>query len=351
MRLVKLDQLTGNEILAKAVLTEDYQELLAEGTQIKLGYLPKLVDLGITEVFVKDNEVEAQAKAILKKEVSTTCKEKVKEIISKHTYKNTKGMEEITTAAENIITNIVDDDNVVEQIYDIKERSSDLYEHSLSTCSMAVLVGLKMKLKQDQVHDLGVGCLLHDIGLRYVTIDYSNVDIENSETEKETEEYHKHTVYGYSALKNEEWLSKKSKEIILCHHEREDGSGYPLRAKELPVEIKIASLCDYFDESICGIGYQRKKVYEVVEYLKNFKGLLFDARVVDVLLDFIAVYPSGSKVMINTGEIAVVIKQNSGFPERPVIQIVTSKSGDSIEKAEELDLLKANNIFIDKVIN
>ena len=51
MRLIKLDQLTGNEILAKAVLTEDYQELLAEGTQIKLAYLPKLVDMGITEVF------------------------------------------------------------------------------------------------------------------------------------------------------------------------------------------------------------------------------------------------------------------------------------------------------------
>lgn len=351
MKLLKLDQITGNEILAKSILTSDYQELLTEGTQLKLGYLSKLSDMGITEVFVKDNEVETQSKEILKKEVNQKCKEKVRDIISKHTYNNSRDMQEIGVAADNIITEILEDDNVIEQVFDIKERSADIYEHSISTCTMATLIALKMKLNYERVHDIGIGCLLHDLGLRYVTMDYTNIEIENCENAKLIEEYHKHPVYGYSAVNNETWLSKTCKEIILCHHEKLNDSGYPLHTSELTLETKIAAVCDFFDESICGIGFERKKVYEVVEQLKVYKGFLFDNDVVEELLDFIAVYPSGSKVLTSEGDVAVVIRQNKGFPERPVIQLLIDKNGNMMEKIQVRDLLEYNNLFIEKVLN
>ena len=351
MKLLKLDQLTGNEILARSVLTSDYQELLSEGTQLRMGYLSKLADLGITEVFVKDNEIEAEAKDILKKEVNQKCKEKVRDIISRHTYNRNQGMEEISQAADNIITEMLEDENIIEQVFDIKERSADLYEHSISTCTIATLVGLKMKLSNERVHDLSVGCLLHDLGLRYVTIDYGNTEIEQSDNSVIIEEYHKHPVYGYSAVNNENWLSKTSKEIILCHHEKADSSGYPLHTFDLTEETKIAAVCDFFDESICGIGYERKKVHEVVEQLKAYKGKYFDEKVVDELLDFIAVYPSGTKVITNQGQTAIVIRQNKGFPERPVIQLLLDQEGNSIEPTQVKDLLENNNLFIEQVIN
>lgn len=351
MKLLKLDQITGNEILAKSILTSDYQELLTEGTQLKLGYLSKLSDMGITEVFVKDNEVDTQAKEILKKEVNQKCKEKVRDIISKHTYNKSQDMQEISLAADSIITEILEDENIIEQVFDIRERSADIYEHSISTCTMATLVALKMKIDKDRVRNIGIGCLLHDLGLRYVTVDYTNIEIDFCDNEKQIEEYHKHTVYGYSAVNNETWLDKVCKEIILCHHERLDDSGYPLHTSALSLETKIAAVCDFFDESICGIGYERKKVYEVVEQLKIYKGIYFDSNVVDELLDFIAVYPSGSKVITNEGDTAVVIRQNKGFPERPVIQLLIDKNGNMMEKKQLRDLLVYNNLFIERVLN
>lgn len=351
MKLIKLDEITGEEILARAILTDGYKELLSEGSKLKKDYIPKLLDMGITEVYIQDDKVKAQDIVILREEVTQKCREQVRSVISKHIYDHDDdSMLAISKTADNIINNIMEEDEVVEQIYDIKERSADIYEHSINTCSLSMLVSLKMKLSNEIVHDIGVGCLLHDIGLRYITVDYENKGIEEM-NDKEISEYKKHPVYGYSAVKTENWLSKTSKEIILCHHECMDGSGYPLHAKEMSTGVKIAAVCDFFDESICGIGHLRMKVHEVVEYLKGYKGILFDTQVVDELLDFTAVYPSKSSVLTSDGELAIVIKQNKGFPERPVLQLVADKNGKKYNEPKVIDLLEHNNVFIKKVID
>lgn len=351
MKLLKLEQITGNEILAKAILTSDYKELLAEGTCVRLEYIPKLKDMGIKEIFVKDNELDPQTRLILKADVNKRCKEKVQDIISKHTYNSGEDMTEIAKTADNIINVISNDDNVATQIYDIKERSADLYEHCISTCTIAILVAIKMKLSWTEIHDLGVGCILHDIGLRYVVVDYIDKEMLDSNNPEEREEYLKHPVYGYSAVRHEDWIKKISKEIILMHHENLDGGGFPLHTNTLLMTTKIAAVCDIFDEMICGIGRKRKKVYEVIEYLKAYRGTKYDVNVVDVLLDFTAVYPSGDKVLLNTGETAIVVNQNRGFPERPMVQLIMDKDGVVYDKIQVRNLLEYPNIFIEKVLN
>lgn len=349
MKRLMLDQVTGTEILARPIMTSNYKELLSDGVRLKREYVSKLRELGITEVYVKEKTADESSLSILKEEISVVYKERVQEIISKHTYQHTDDMIEIGNMANNIIFEIMKNDEVVEQIFEIKERSSDIYEHSISTCTLATLVALKMHISKEKVLTLGVGCLLHDLGIRYLAFDLDDIDFENM-SENEMQEYKKHPIYGYSAVRSEDWLSRESKDIILSHHERIDGSGYPLHIQNLSTETKIASVCDFFDESICGIGCDRMKVYEVVEYLKNTKGKLFDEKIVDALLEFIAVYPSGSKVITNEGETAIVIHQNKGFPERPVLRIIEDKEGRKQESIIK-DLLKYNYVFIEKVLN
>lgn len=244
---------------------------------------------------------------------------------------------------------ILEEDEVVEKIYDIKERSSDIYEHSISICSLATLTALKLKLSKQKVHDIGVGCLLHDLGLRYLTIDYADQDV-SSLSKMELAEFMKHPVYAYSVLKDENWISDISKNIILYHHELLDGSGYPLHAREIPFEAQIVNICDTFDEMICGIGCKRQRVYEAVEYLKMFKGLKYNKDIVDVFLEFTAVYPAGSHVLLSDNSIGSVIRQNKEFPDRPVVQIMKDKNGKTVNKQIILDLIKVNNIFIEKVV-
>ena len=350
MKLMAVDMLKGNEKLGRAVMTKNYRELLAAGTVLKPEYIEKLKELDIKEVYIKCDEKYYKKVDILKKEVEDTVKLQVKNIIEKHTYAHNEKLMQLNQAAESIISNILSEKEVIERVYDIKERSADIYEHSISTTSLAILIALKMSLSHEDIHDIGVACLLHDIGLRYLTIDYFNKEIEDM-NEAEKAEYKKHSIYGYSTLKNEWWISGGSKEIILSHHETLDGCGFPLHLTDISIPCRIVSVCDTFDEMICGIGRKRKKVWEAVEYLKTYKGIKYDTGIVEHLLEFTAVYPAGTTIITGKNEEAIVISQNKDFQDRPVIRILKDKEGNDIKGEIIMDLLKVHSVFIEKELD
>lgn len=349
MIVKKVEELTGNEILDRALISWDYQVILPEGAVIRQEYIDKLIDLGIKEVCVCEEEGIHES-LILKTDIESSVKEKVREILEKHTYKHSSNLEELSRTADNIINNILQEERVVEKVYDIKQRNADIYEHSISICSLAILTALKMKLPVNSIHDIGVACLLHDIGLRYQTFDFSDKDL-NELSDYEISEYKKHPIYGYSALKNETWLSDVSKDIILMHHERINGSGYPLKTRNISLECRIVSICDAFDERICGIGCRRIKVYEAIEYLKFHKDKKFDGKVVDIFLNFTAVYPVGTHVLTSEGEIGVVVEQNRDFQDRPILRIIQDRNGSDVKKEIIKDLVKIQNLFIEQVVS
>lgn len=347
MRLCKVNDLTGKEILAKDVFTTEYNILLSEGTVLKHEYIEKLKELNIRQVYIQEEEPNTKTVMILKEEVEKTFRSKVKSILEKHTYSHNNKLVELCQTADYIITNILEEEEVVEKIYDIKERSSDIYEHSISMCSLATVVALKMELPQETVHDIGVSCLLHELGLRYLDIEYDDQDLSQL-SEREFAEYKKHPVYGYTVLRDENWISNESKNMILYHHERLDGSGYPLKAADISRECSIVQICDAFDEMICGIGCKRKKVYEAVEYLKKNKDIKFDGKIVDIILEFTAVYPAGTIIRTNEGETGIVLYQNKQFPDRPVIRITKDRNGTAVDKVK--DLSEIDNVYIEQVM-
>ena len=350
MKLMAVDMLKGNEKLGRAVMTKNYRELLAAGTVLKPEYIEKLKELDIKEVYIKCDEKYYKKVDILKKEVEDTVKLQVKNIIEKHTYAHNEKLMQLNQAAESIISNILSEKEVIERVYDIKERSADIYEHSISTTSLAILIALKMSLSHEDIHDIGVACLLHDIGLRYLTIDYLNKEIEDM-NEAEKAEYKKHSIYGYSTLKNEWWISGGSKEIILSHHETLDGCGFPLHLTDISIPCRIVSVCDTFDEMICGIGRKRKKVWEAVEYLKTYKGIKYDTGIVEHLLEFTAVYPAGTTIITGKNEEAIVISQNKEFPDKPVIKLLKDSHGNKVLNEVIIDLSKVDNVSIKDVID
>ncbi len=347
----KIDELVGDEVVAKPVMTWDYQIILPEGAVIRPDYIQKLKELGVIDVWIMNQtSTETNEMVILKENVKNNVKQKVKDILERHTYHNNDELVGLSQTAEDIVSNILEEEKVVEKVFDIRQRSADLYEHSVSVCSMAILTALKLKLSKEKISEIGVGCLLHDIGLRYETISFNDMDIENNHS-PEAAEYKKHPVYGYNALRSENWLSQTSLGIVLFHHEKMDGSGYPIKNKDISLECRIVAVCDTFDEMICGIGYKRTKVYEAIEYLKHFKNSKFDGKIVDVFLSFTAVYPTGTHVITNEGEVGVVIGQNREFQDRPVLRIIRDKNGEELREEVIKDLVKVHNIFIDKVLD
>lgn len=402
MKLVIVDDLREGEILARDVLLEDYTVLLGKGTEIKKEYIQKLREMSIMTVYVEEPEEvvvkaeekqeqkvelveetpvqeeqpkekavekteEPQTKAktkkaktqtpkipleeltILRDDVEQKIKNKVRDILELHVYQHTEGLEEIAETAQNIITDLLEQQEVVEKVYDVKERSADIYEHCLTTCTIATLVGLKLQLSEKEVYDISVSSLIHDLGLRYLIVRYENQDI-HFLPKKQQEEYKKHAIYAYTAIKNEEWISEEAKEIILNHHEHKDSSGYPLGTDTMSRACQVMSVCDEFDEMICGIGKARIRVHEAINCIRNYSGVWYDEDIVKAFLQLIAVYPVGSKVRTSQGELAIVIKQNPHFPERPVLRVMQDKYGQPIMTEKRLDLIKDTNVVIQEVL-
>lgn len=349
MKLVEIDELQGGEILAKQILTNDYQVLLGKGTVIKKDYIEKLKELDILSVYVEETvaNITLDENEMIHEEVKKDCLIKVRSILEKHMYKMDDDLKKIEEASNEIMMNILNDEHVIKKVYEIKMRSSDVYEHSISVCILSILTSLKLDIPKDEIYDIGLAALMHDLGLRYITVNYDNTNIENY-TEKEKEEYKKHTIYGYSALLKEDWISEKVKKLILFHHERMDGSGYPLHAKELTKDNQILALCELFDELLCGVGCVRMKVHEAVEYIKVQKNQGFDATIVDALLQLAAVYPTGTKVKLSDGTIGIVIGQNQGFPERPKVKVYKN---DLDKEGNILNLLEILNLVVVDVLD
>ena len=347
MKLTKVDQLEEGNVLEQDIMTREYQVLLGTGTVLKKEYIEKLKELGINEVFIHDElKIPVKEILILRNDMEKGFHDKIRDVIEKHTYQHNDELQELCQTADAIIMEILSENSVLEKVYDIKQRSADLYEHSISLCTLVALLALKYSLKKDTVHDMGIACLLHDLGLRYLTLDYKDTNMTEM-SEIEFSEYKKHPIYAYTSLKNETWLSNESKNMILMHHEHIDGSGYPLHATSIPLTIQIITICDMFDEMISGIGYKRKKVHEAVEFLRTAANQLFPQQLVDNFLNFIAIYPVGTKVKLSTGEEAIVVKQNHAFPDRPIIRIIRDKNGKTVTKEIERDLVKEASIFVE----
>lgn len=346
----RVDELKEDDILARPVMIDKYRELLAENTKLKKEYIVKLKEFAIDLVYIREREIYDEEEIIHLKITSTSImKDKIQNILQSHIHQDNSDLQELSEAADSIIEGILSEEQVLERIFDIRERSADIYEHSLNVCIFSVIIAIKEKLSKSIIHDIGVGCLLHELGLRYIISDFDNKSL-NQMPKYHAEEYKKHPIYGYYAIETEDWLNELSKNIILNHHERKDGSGFPLKIKDYSKEIMIVNICDTFDEMISGIGFARVKVYEAVEFLKSYAAQYFDPHYVELFLQITAVYPTNSVVKTNEGETGVVIRQNKQFPERPVLKIVKDKDGNPVEGLKYIDLLKVHDIFIEEVI-
>jgi len=348
MRRVYVDNLTGAEILAKSIYMPNDIVLLSKGIRVKRSYVAKLKELGIEYIYINDAISEGiEIDDYIDEKTREECKKEVRNVLEKFSTSGKVELDLISQMAENIIDDILSNKEVLVNISDVRREDEYTYSHSVSVCSLAVLTALKSGYNQEKAKDLAIGALLHDLGKVLIPEDILNKSSELTEIEKEI--YKQHVINGYEAVKDESWLSATSKVIILTHHERIDGSGYPFgwKGDKINLSAKIVGVCDAFD-TITNKGLDNKpmKVYEAIEYLTAMKGVFFDEEIVDIFTNHIAAYPSGTGVKTNKGDICIVVRQNPDFPTRPVIRKIESSEGKKITEAEEIDLSIETTLFI-----
>lgn len=356
MKLLRLSELTGNERLGKHILTPNGKELMAKGTIIKSEYVTKLQELGIEYVYIDDSQfIEIDFDSLDEGVICSKVKEEstsiVKNVLERHIYKNTSDLVKLCEAANIIVDDILSEQDILERVINIRRENTDIYSHSINVCSLATVIALKNGYDKSIVTEIAKGCILHDLGLRYTTVNYENTNIDDLNP-KDKSDFKKHVVLGYDAIEHESWATQIVKDIVLLHHERCDGSGYPFKRldSELDDIIKIVSVCDDFDSMISGIGYESMKVHKVVEYIKCHSLCKYHSKYAEQLLAMVAMYPVGTKVIISDNRIGVVVKQNKECIDRPVLKIIADRTGKELPE-ETIDMTKSLTIFIEDTLD
>lgn len=171
----------------------------------------------------------------------------------------------------------------------LDSRDSYTANHSENVANYSKMIAEEMGFTQKEIEDIYHGGLLHDIGK--IGVPESVLTKPSRLTNEEFNEIKKHPEIGYRILKNVPYLEKQGVlDIVLYHHERADGKGYPkgLKGKEIPLKARIVAVSDAFDAMTTKRVYRNNPGidYAINEIKKN-KGIQFDEEVVDAFLKVI----------------------------------------------------------------
>lgn len=147
-------------------------------------------------------------------------------------------------------------------------------------------------------------------------------------------------------------ITATSRIAILLHHEKVDGTGYPmgLKGSEINDAAKLITICDQFDNMVMGYnGIKPIPIYQALEHLVGMSEFHFDKDIVRKFISYIAAYPTGSGVILNTNEKCLVIAQNKSMPSRPKIKVIFDKDGTKIDEYVEIDLSQSLTLFISDI--
>ncbi|MCO5385001.1 MAG: HD-GYP domain-containing protein [Desulfosporosinus sp.] len=212
------------------------------------------------------------------------------------------------------------------------------YIHSVNVAILATLIGLQIRFSGQTLRDLTIGALLHDIGKRAIPSNILNKP--SNLTHDELEIIKKHPVLGEEMLKNTN-ISGKVLAIIRHHHERWNGKGYPdaLRQSSIELNAQIVAISDVFDALVSDRPYRKGlPPYHALELVIAGSSEEFNEGIVQNFLQCLVLYPQGSIVTLNTGEVGKVIGVQKDYPSRPLIRILFDKYGNYLQDDQICDL-------------
>lgn len=203
-----------------------------------------------------------------------------------------------------------------------------------------------MGIDRERLLKLGMGAILSDIGKSKVPDHILNK--KGKLEPSEFEQMKKHVEYGYDMVKELVELSPLSRQIILLHHEKLDGSGYPngFVADQIPLLVRIVTICDIFSAIVSDRTYNNRISADVaVEILRSASPVKLDSDIINYMMQIVDMYPPGTLVELSTGQYAIVIDNNLSAPTRPILRILSE------EQYTEVDMMKDLTVFIKKVVS
>jgi len=249
----------------------------------------------------------------------------------------------LETAVEPMVDSVLRNPAAMSCLMRIRRRGGYLHSHSLASSVWATMLGREIGLDRDALRVVALGAMLLDVGKTRIPEELLNKP--GVLTAAELRQLRQHVELGLEVLREAGEVDQRVLDMVACHHERFNGSGYPngLKCGEIPVYGRIAGIVDTYDAMITSRPYaSTQSSFGALRQLRVLAGTEFQAEIVDQFTQAIGMFPTGTLVQLNTGEIAVVSAQNRTRRLRPEVMIILDRDHKPLEEFRVVDLNKVS---------
>jgi putative nucleotidyltransferase with HDIG domain len=221
----------------------------------------------------------------------------------------------------------------------LKTADDYTYMHSVAVCALMVALSKQLNLDEAQTRSAGIAGLLHDLGKAAMPMDVLNKP--GKLTDEEFSIIKGHPEEGYKMLLAGSGVDPVALDVVLHHHEKTDGSGYPkhLKAEEISQFAKMGAVCDVYDAITSNRPYKAgwdpaESLRKMAEWTKGH----FDPAIFQAFVKSLGIYPIGSLVLLNSGRLGIVVEQAETSLLTPRVKVFFSTKANARIKPEVVDL-------------
>jgi len=268
----------------------------------------------------------------------------VKEMVRAVHLDKTVNMRKMNTTVQTMVDDILENRDAFMGLTSIKMYDEYTFAHSVNTSILAISLGSFLSLEKRQIAVLGIAGLLHDIGK--VSLPLEIINKPGKLTEEEWAIIQQHPVEGALVLADVPGVTKMAMVAAFEHHQHGDIHGYPHVEDDRQPHLfsQIVSLADAYEAITANRVYysSRTTPYQAIRILLKKRGKAFDSILVKAFVNMIGIFPVGTVLKLDTGEVGLVMHQTRDLM-RPRVLLLTTFDGSEKEAGADVSLLETVN--------
>lgn len=346
-KLLLISELKPGMILGKDIIFEN-KTLLAKDNYINESIIEKLKQNYIVdkvEIYLEDDSGEPliiQNKSIEKIQLTfNRFSSNLEKIFNKISNLKTPEINEIRVFSEKIQQEFDSTGAVIKNIVFYGSGNDTIYRHSINVAAMSFILGKWLKLDETELNLLTYSAVLHDFGK--TKIDSEILKNEQNLNQEELKIFETHPAIGYNFVKKIPYLNSAVSYGVLMHHEKINGSGYPLGIKGDKIHkfAKIIAIADLFDE-VNSNNYHKhiNGPFEALKAIQEESLGKLDCEYCTIFLNHIISYFIGENVLLNNKKSCKVIQMNINNITRPLL----------LDSNGFLDLKNEKDLYVQKLV-
>lgn len=269
-------------------------------------------------------------------EVKTQARKYMRNVLAAAATGDKLDLDGINPLVDNMVESITRNENAIISLLRVKKVDEYIFLHSMSVGALLIAFAKYIKLSDEEIKNIGIGGMLHDIGKMQIPVEILNKPSRLSEAEYQL--IKDHVIQSCKILAKNSELDPLVMQVAGEHHERFDGTGYPagLKGDEISLGGQLAAIVDVYDAlSSDRIYHKGMSPSETVKKLYEWGQYHFDPDLVHKFIAFIGIYPVGTVVKLENEKLAVVIEANKITPR---VRVVYDLARNRFTRLHDIDL-------------